>query len=268
MAAPRETQLAYSEIQELMSDETSRRRKGAKIVHVLRHFLGRETLDGLTVADVGCSTGYIADELANAGANPIGVDIDVPGLHAAESRFGGRVAFVCANGEALPLPDRSLDVVVFNHIYEHVVSPEAVLAELHRVLKPGGALYLGLANRLGVIEPHHRLPFLSYLSPPLADRYVRASGRGNHYYERLRTRWGLRRLLRDFSVWDYTLPVVHDPQRFASADTVSARVSAIPPRALQLALPLVPTYIWVATTTPGAPAGPALPVPPRVVRTG
>lgn len=269
MTASRQPQLAYSELAQTMLDERGRRQKAAKILAVLCHFLGRADLSGLVVADVGCSAGYIAHELAGAGARvPIGFDIDVPGLAKAQQRFGTDVSFVCANGERLPLPDASLDVAVFNHIYEHVVSPDAVLAELRRVLKPDGAVYLGLGNRLGVMEPHHRLPFLSYLPPVLADRYLRAARRGDHYYERFRTRRGLRRLLREFSVWDYTMPVISDPQRFANDDMVPSRISAVPPQVLRFALPLVPTYVWVATTAARAPAGPALALPPRPVPTG
>jgi len=157
----REAQLAYSEQMAAMLDEAGRRRKAAKILAVLRHVRGLDDLSGLTAADVGCSAGFIADELAGAGAaRTYGVDIDVPGLRAARTRFGDHVQFVCAAGQALPFPDASLDVVVFNHIYEHVVDPDAVIADVKRVLKPDGVLYLGLGNRLGIIEPHYKLPFV------------------------------------------------------------------------------------------------------------
>src|SRR5690606_12571043 len=83
----RTAQLAYSELQAAMLDEDKRRRKAAKIIAVLAHFLGREKADrgeilaGLTVGDIGCSAGFIADELAAAGASrTFGADIDVPGL--------------------------------------------------------------------------------------------------------------------------------------------------------------------------------------------
>src|SRR5690606_16668942 len=83
----REAQLAYSEFQSAMLDEEKRRRKAAKIIAVLEHFHG--PLSGLTVADVGCSAGFIADELAGAGAkHTLGIDIDVPGLRKAADRFG------------------------------------------------------------------------------------------------------------------------------------------------------------------------------------
>lgn len=269
----RVAQLAYSELQSAMLDEEKRRRKAAKIIAVLEHFHG--PLGGLTVADIGCSAGFIADELAAAGAKrTLGIDIDVPGLRRAADRFGERVAFVCGDGTALPFPDGSIDVLVFNHIYEHVVDPDAVVAEMRRVLSDDGVLYLGLGNRLGVMEPHYKLPFLSYLPPALADRYVRATGRADHYYERFRTRRGLRRMLRAFHLWDYTLPVLATPERFAGGELfpgvlgrVARALLARTPRAvLRLLLPLVPTYLWVATKTPRAPAGPALPQPPERVR--
>ncbi|MDF2710998.1 MAG: methyltransferase protein [Nonomuraea muscovyensis] len=270
MSKERVAQLEYSEFQSAMLDEAKRRRKAAKIIAVLEHFQG--PLTGLTVGDVGCSAGFIADELAAAGAgHTLGVDIDVPGLRKAADRFGGRVAFVCGDGTALPFPDGSVDVLVFNHIYEHVVDPDSVVAEMHRVLSDRGVLYLGLGNRLGIMEPHYKLPFLSYLPPAAADRYVRAFGRADHYYERFRTRRGLRRMLRAFHVWDYTIPVLASPERFAGSELfpgalgrVARTVLARTPRAaLQVLLPLVPTYLWVATKTPRRPAGAALPQPPQ-----
>ena len=264
----REAQLAYSEQMAAMLDEAGRRRKAAKILAVLRHVRGLDDLSGLTAADVGCSAGFIADELAGAGAaRTYGVDIDVPGLRAARTRFGDHVQFVCSAGQALPFPDASLDVVVFNHIYEHVVDPDAVIADVKRVLKPDGVLYLGLGNRLGVIEPHYKLPFLSYLPPAAADRYVRAFGRADSYYERFRTRRGLQQLLAGWHVVDYTLPVLGDPAAFSGEDMVPAMVSRLPERALAATLPLVPTYVWVASPSPLRPAGPALRVAPRPVPT-
>ena len=132
------------------------------------------------------------------------------------------------------------------------------------MLSADGVVYLGLANRLGVVEPHYRLPFLSWLPHgPLADRYVRAFGRADHYYERFRTRRGLRRLVAAFDTWDYTLPVLTDPVAFNGGDVVPGAVARVPARALTLALPLVPTYIWVGFRTPHAPAGPALATGPR-----
>lgn len=263
MSGEREEQLAYSQRMAAMLDEAKRRRKAVKILAVVRHALGRPDLRGLRALDVGCSAGFIADELSRAGARTAGVDIDEPGLARARARFGDRVDFRLARGDALPFEDGSIDVVVLNHIYEHVVDPEAVVADIRRVLAPTGLLYLGLGNRWGVMEPHHRLPFLSWLPPSLADLYLQAAGGGEHYYERFRGPRGLRELVAGYDVWDYTLPVLAQPGEFSGGDVVPAWVARVPARLLAAALPLVPTYIWAAFREPARPAGPPLRVPPR-----
>jgi len=253
----RQPQLAYSDIQALMLDEQHRRGKAKKILSVLHQHLGRDDLSGLVALDIGCSAGFIADELAADGAQTLGVDIDEPGLERARERFGSRVEFINAPGDHLPLPDESLDVVVFNHIYEHVVDPDAIVSEIHRVLKPNGVVYFGLANKHQIMEPHHRLPLLSWLPQRVADAYVRRLGKADQYYERHRTRAGLKKMVRGFHVWDYTIPVILRPDRFSSGDQVKGPLTKLPPALVEAALPIVPTYVWVATKSGRRPAGPS-----------
>ena len=264
-AADRQKQLAYSEIQSKMLVEDERRKKAAKIVSVLQHFLGRDDLKGHKVVDLGCSAGFISHELHRAGADVTGVDIDEPGLEKARLRFGGEIPFVCADGEQLPWPDESVDAVVFNHIYEHVVDADAVMAEIRRVLRPDGAAYLGLGNRLGILEPHYRLPFLSWLPYGAADRYVSALGRADSYHERFRTRSGLKRLCRGLRVWDYTYTVLAEPTRFQADDMVPGRLAGAPPALWKALTPIIPTFIWVGTPGTAAPRGPVTRVMPKPV---
>jgi SAM-dependent methyltransferase len=262
----RDPQLAYSDLQPAMHDEAGRRKKADKIIAVLTHFLGRGDLSGLRVLDLGSSTGYIADELRRAGGSVAGIDIDRPGLSAAEQRFG-LGTLLCTDGARMPFADESFDVVVFNQIYEHVVDPDAVMAEIRRVLAPAGAAYLGLGNRLQVIEPHHKLPGLSYLPTPVADRYLRLAGKGDHYYERFRTKPGLRRLCAGLTVWDYTRTVLAESRRFAADDMVPARLADIPPIAWTIVEPIIPTYLGVGSKSTRPPAGqPTRVAPHRVSR--
>jgi ubiquinone/menaquinone biosynthesis C-methylase UbiE len=248
-------QLSYSDLQADMLDEQGRRRKAAKILAVLGHFLGREDLKGLQALDIGCSAGFISDELRLAGAQVIGLDIDEPGLEKARQRFGEHVEFISAAGDAIPLPAKSVDVVVFNHIYEHVPDPEAVMAEIRRVLTDDGVVYLGLGNRLGVMEPHYKLPFLSWLPKPFADRYVRLTGRADSYYETFRARAGLRRMCGGLHVWDYTFAVLAQPERFAADDLVPRRLLGAPPAFWRAIAPVLPTYIWLGTPASQEPRG-------------
>ncbi len=244
-------------------DETKRRLKAEKIVAVLQHFLGRGDLSGLTAIDIGCSTGFTVDTLRGAGCTVVGLDIDAPGLAYAVSRFGERASFVCADGSGLPFADRSIDIVVFNHIYEHVVDPDAVLDEIRRVLRPGGVAYFGFANRLGVIEPHYRLPFLSWLPRKAADRYVSLTGRAEEYYEQFRTRRGLLQMCRGLNVWDYTYTVLADSEKFHARDMVPSRLAQAPPQLWRALAPIMPTFIWIGTPSADGPAGGATRRPPR-----
>ncbi len=267
MPETRKQQLAYSESQGLMLDEKSRRAKAAKLVAVLKHFLGRDDFVGLTVADVGCSGGTIASELRRCGAQVVGLDIDRPGLAKAAAAYGEEVGFACGDSAELPLAGASVDVVICNHVYEHVVSPVALFRELRRVVRPEGVIYLGLASRLGILEPHYRLLFLSWLPRRLAHRYVRLFRRADHYHEALTTRRGLRRLCAHLYVWDYTLTVIADPVRFKATEVVPKWARHAPPWMFRVGLAVAPTYLWIATVQPTAPRGVETRSPPRYVCT-
>ncbi|WP_022881182.1 class I SAM-dependent methyltransferase [Gryllotalpicola ginsengisoli] len=259
----REEQLRYSELPGRIKNEETRRRKAQKILSVVKHALGRDDLDGISALDVGCSTGILADSLADAGAQAHGVDIDEPGVQRAAQRFGHHVDFQVASGDALPYDDESMDLVTFNHIYEHVVSPEAVVAQIRRVLKPSGIAYFGFGQRLVVIEPHYKLPFLSWLPQKAADLYMQATGKGDNYYEQFRFRGELRKLVKDFDVWDYTFPVLVEPEAFANDDLAPGWARHASKEVLTALLPLIPTYIWVGFKTPRQPSGPPLRIPPQ-----
>lgn len=262
----RRAQLEYSELQPLMHDVEGRRRKADKIGAILCHFLGRTRLDGLRLLDLGASTGYIAESLHARGAHVVGADIDTPGLQAARSRLPESIALLGADGTHLPLATATMDIAIFNHTYEHVLAPEAVLAEIRRVLRPGGIVYLGLANRWFPIEPHYKLPGLSWLPPHAADRYLQITGRGERYHERLKSPRELRDLTRGLTRWDYTETVLSEPDRFAATDLVPAPLRALPPTAWRLARGILPTYLWIGSTdSEASPAGPSVLVAPRRV---
>lgn len=232
-------------VHEALLDEERRLAKAAKIGTVLEDFSPRP-LTGLDCLDLGCSVGIITDELSKRFRSIVGIDTDSQALAmTADRRLAG--VFQRASALALPFPSGVFDVVVCNHVYEHVSDQQALFDEIWRVLRSGGLCYLGAGNRLKIVEPHYRLPFLSWLPKPLAHRYLRLTGRGRFYLENHLTCWGLRRLVSKFEVHDYTLKVLRDARRFGTDDPLLAKLPArgLPSVVLRPMYFALPTYIWV-----------------------
>jgi len=104
---------------------------------------GLDTTSGLRWLDVGCGTGALSGAVLErwAPASLVGVDPAEGFLDVARARFaelGDAVRFERADAAALPLPDASVDVAVSGLVLNFVDSPERAVAEMTRVLAPGG----------------------------------------------------------------------------------------------------------------------------------
>jgi demethylmenaquinone methyltransferase/2-methoxy-6-polyprenyl-1,4-benzoquinol methylase len=95
---------------------------------------------GARVLDVATGTGLVASELLRRGYRVTGVDQSAGMLATARERLGDRVELVDARAEALPFPDASFDALTFTYLLRYVDNPAATLAELARVVRPGGTV--------------------------------------------------------------------------------------------------------------------------------
>ena len=92
-------------------------------------------------------------------------------------RYGLALPITVAAGEHLPFPNNAFDLVACLDVLEHVASAEMVLAEIHRVLKPGGVALATVPNRRAFRDPHYHLPLINWLPRPLAAWTIRRMGR-------------------------------------------------------------------------------------------
>ena len=106
---------------------------------------------GSTVIDVGCGAGRHSFEAYRRGADVIAFDQNAEELadvdtmlqamgQAGEAPKSAKAQVVVGDALALPYPDATFDTVIASEILEHIPDDDAAIAELTRVLKPGGSL--------------------------------------------------------------------------------------------------------------------------------
>jgi SAM-dependent methyltransferase len=118
-------------------------------------------LDGRTVVDIGCGDGALVRALREAGADAIGVDIDVQPAH----RIDPEGRYLKGGAERLPLRDQSVDVATMMRSLHHVPDPRDAFPELARVVRE----YVYIAEPLPAGE------FFELLRPVDDETEVRAN---------------------------------------------------------------------------------------------
>jgi SAM-dependent methyltransferase len=136
---------------------------------------------GKRVLDLGCRSGALTRHFLD-GNSVVGLDVDPAALEKAAA-LG--IEPVRANvEEPLPFEDGSFDAVVAGELFEHLQFPDALVAEIRRVLRPGGVLAGSVPNAFRV---QSRLRFLRGRAPEDDPTHLRMFSPD-----------GVRELLRDF----------------------------------------------------------------------
>ncbi len=118
-------------------------------------------VQGRRILDAGCGSGPLAAELVARGADVVGFDGSPVMIDLARRRLGGTVPLTVHDlAEPLPYEDESFDVVVASLVLHYLEDWDGPLAELRRVLRPGGRL---------VVSVNH--PFAQVLNAPEDDYF-------------------------------------------------------------------------------------------------
>jgi SAM-dependent methyltransferase len=142
----------------------------ADSVHQLSRYV---PLDGATVLDVGGGPGYFRAAFREVGAHYLWVEPDI-----GEMSSGGIVEPGRILGSALDLPIRtgSLDICYSSNVLEHVRDPWRMGAEMIRVTRPGGIVFLSFTNWLSPWGGHETSPWHYLGGRRAAARYARRTG--------------------------------------------------------------------------------------------
>lgn len=237
-------------------DLASRRPKAEKILRLL-DLHPRAT--PYRVLEVGTGSGGIAHFL---GTHPdircVVTSVDVQDLRMVKDGF----AWQQVEGTTLPFANDSFDVVITNHVIEHVgehADQLHHLRECRRVLAPDGRGYLAVPNRWGVVEPHFHLPFLSWLPHTWRSPYVRAMKKGDAYDCELLTLPGIEGLFAEAGLQarNIGLEATHAMLEIEGTRTLPHKIAARVPDGVWRALsPWIPTLIY-RFSAPPAGADPA-----------
>ena len=152
------------------------------------------------ILEVGCGTGGISLYLASQGFNVTAVDreqYDHRALHAAREysrKQGIALAIYLADAGALPFGGEGFDCVVCCNVVEHLDDPEAALAEVHRVLRPGGIAFVEFplfrSPYGGHIDDCIKVPWFHLLPKQRVQAELRRRG-GEKDFEVFRTLSGI-----------------------------------------------------------------------------
>jgi methionine biosynthesis protein MetW len=109
---------------------------GEYIAEILRKSKGK-------VLDVGCGNGVLLEDLRENGCVAMGVELNPDNVSIAKVK--GFEVF-CGSLEDARYQDNTFDVVIVNHVLEHVPSPIKTMKEIWRILKPGGKVFIQTPN--------------------------------------------------------------------------------------------------------------------------
>jgi len=104
----------------------------------------------LRLLDVGCGGGLLAEEFDRIGCQVTGIDLSHSSLQAAKthaSSSGAQIRYLAGSAALLPFPDEHFDVVACADVLEHIPNWPEAIAEISRVLRPGGLFLFDTINR-------------------------------------------------------------------------------------------------------------------------
>lgn len=238
-----------------ITDE-SRIRKAKKIVSCIEYITNKK-LEHKIILEIGGGSGIISYEIAKYGNNVITIDIQCADMKNAISRYdidSDIFNFLMASGVQLPFKSDYFDIVICNHIIEHI--PKKchlhLINESYRVLRSNGVFYIATPNKLWPIECHTKLPLLSYLPRNIQSIYARLFRGIDTYDVELLTYRQFRKIILDTfkNIHDMHSEIIRRPEMFNMGEDIPkfmAKLTPLIPKRLADNLSdIIPSWIIIA----------------------
>lgn len=203
--------------------------------------------DQKKILEIGCGSGVISEYFAcKEGFNNIVDAVDVVDVRIEKNNY----KFQQIDSVILPFEDGIFDIVITNHVIEHVGGrqlQELHLSEIQRVLRFDGVVYLAVPNRWMLIEPHYRLIFLSWWPVAWRNKYLEIF-RGQKIYDcRPLEMSELEEMLNilSFKYENISVQALRTIFKIEGMKGISQSVIAlVPDWVLKLLVPIFPTLIY------------------------
>ena len=184
--------------------------------------------------DLGCGGGMLMAAAADMrpGITALGIDASMTWLVVAQKYVrdrGGEPILAAAMAEALPFGDRQIPAVIALDVIEHVENPDSFLAEIDRVLSPGGKVALSTPNRFSLTaEPHVHVWGVGWLPQSMQASYVRKRSGKSYEDTVLLSSFALASRLRRKTGLKFRIAIPEVPateiEHFATAKSAMARL--------------------------------------------
>ncbi|MHB1393072.1 MAG: class I SAM-dependent methyltransferase [Clostridia bacterium] len=189
--------------------QEDRYKKAKKIEKVLQNFLN-SNIHSLKILDIGAGSGHIAEYFSSSNET-----IAVDKYNNIKVNYQGKFKYVLVENEILPFPNEYFDIILSNHVIEHIDSQSKHLEEIYRVLSKDGVCYIATPNRYYPIEPHYKLPLIHYFSD---NNFMYILKILNRYKEDIHLLYYNQILdifqKSGFKVIDYTMEVLNNYQKY------------------------------------------------------
>lgn len=145
-----------------MATSAAKLRSAYRVQLAVLEGLGYPVAPGATVLDFGCGAGLAIRYLRERGFDAYGYDVQrksEPHTDPSDLIADGVIRVNSDENAALPFPDDMFDFILSYQVFEHVQNYEHSVAELARVLKPGGVSLHVFPSRYRPLEAHNGVPF-------------------------------------------------------------------------------------------------------------